>query len=93
MKYYKYSDPFFALIGANSREEADSLYKSKVIGCEDADDEADNEFEKAVELTLEEAQQRYKRAQDASSDGKEWPGLDNEIYQSAAIILIDSDLC
>lgn len=93
MKYFKYSDPFFALIGANSRQEADELYRNEVICCEDADDEADNKFEKAMELTQDEAQQRYKRAQNASSDGKDWPRLDDEIYQSTAIILIDSDLC
>lgn len=93
MRYFKYCDPFFALITANSREEADGLYKNDIIGCEDADDEADNEFEPATELTQDEAKQRYKRAQNASSDGKDWPGLDDEIYQSTAIILIDSDLC
>lgn len=93
MKYFEYSDPFFALIVAASREEADNLYRNEVIGCEDADDETDNEFEEATELTQNEAQQRYKHARDASNDGKDWPGLDDEIYQSTAIILIDSELC
>lgn len=93
MKYFKYCDPFFALITANSREEADELYKNDVICCEDADDESDNEFQKAEELTQDEARKEYKDSQDKAEDGKDWPGLDDDIYQSTAIILIDSDLC
>lgn len=93
MRYFKYSDPFFALIAAHSCAEADSLYKNEVIGCEDADDEADNEFEPAIELTQDEARQEYKKSQDKASDGKDWPGFDDSIYQTPAILLIDGELC
>lgn len=92
MKYFKYSDPFLALIAANSLKESNDMYKYQVIGTE-PEYVDDCEYEQPQELTEQEARAKYEDSQKNNKEGKSWPGFDNDIKGGPCILLIDGELC
>lgn len=97
MKFFKYYDPFVALIVAKDRGQADGFYSKIILLNDDADNEESKKFESAMEINYNEAFELFENTTDSEGFEKDvmyWSNLMLDYIQShkAKLVLIDSDL-
>jgi hypothetical protein len=97
MKFFKYYDPFVALIVAKDRDQADGFYSKIILLNDDADNEESKKFESAMEINYDQAFRLFENTIDSKEFEKgvmHWSKLMRDYIQShkAKLILIDSDL-
>jgi hypothetical protein len=89
VKFFKYCDPFSALIAASSKDESDTLYGKEIV-CEDGTEFPEEKAYKSHEIPHSEAHHMFWN----SVRNEEFiPSFDNEVKKAPCVLLVDSELC